>query len=427
MKMDFIHPRDLIIKMIDRIYKGGLTTTSGGNLSVIDSEKNIWITPSGVDKGSLKPGDIMCLKNTGEIIGPHKPSSELPFHKAIYEARPDLKAIVHAHPPALVSFSIVRQRPNTKVIPQAQSICGPIGYAKYFVPGSQALGDEIASEFKKGFNAVIMENHGTVVGGIDLIDAYQRFEALEFCARILVHAKSIGEPKFLSDSELFAFDLQIPRHLPVMEEVEYPSDEIAIRNEICKIVRRACNQRLMMSTYGTASIRWKGNDFLITPTDITRWNIEPEDIVQIKGGRGEPGKVPSRSVLLHYEIYKRNPKVNAIIITQPEYLMAFGATHEKIDVKTIPESWIFLQDIPNIAFGQQFSGSQVIPDLVEKNVPAILLENDAFLVTGNSLLQAFDRLEVAEFSAKSLCMGKAIGDFYPIGDSEIEELKRVFF
>jgi L-fuculose-phosphate aldolase len=422
-----MHPRDQIIMIINRIYRKGLTTTSGGNLSIIDEEGNIWITPSAVDKGSLTPRDIICLHPDGTLEGPHKPSSELPFHRAIYLQRKDIKAVVHAHPPALVSFSIVRQVPDTRVIPQAQQVCGPIGYAPYSLPGSQKLGDNIAKEFAKGFNSVIMENHGTVVGGINLIEAYERFEAMEFCARTLINAKSVGHPKFLNDDQLAAFDAQIPHDLQELEEILTYSDEKSIRAEIVRIVHRACDQGLMMSTYGTASIRWRGNDFLITPTNVTRWNITLEDIVQIRDGKREPGKLPSRSVWLHQEIYKRNPHVNAIILTQPPYLMAFGATHEEMDVKTIPESWIFLQDMPNLPFGSQFAGRSDIPDLISKTVSAVLINNDAVVVTGGSLLQAFDRLEVAEFSAQSLCMGKAIGDFFPIGDSEIEDLRKAFF
>ncbi len=422
-----MHPRDQIILVIHRIYRRGLTTTSGGNLSVMDEEGRIWITPASVDKGSLTPGDIMCLHPDGTVEGPHKPSSELPFHKAIYEVRPDIRAVVHAHPPALVSFSIVRQVPDTRIIPQAQKICGPIGYAPYSLPGSSKLGAAIAAEFAQGFHSVIMENHGTVVGGVNLIEAYERFEAMEFCARTLIHAISLGTPVSLNEEQLESFDAQVSHQIPEMDVVEYNSDEKEIRAEMVAIVRRACNQGLMMSTYGTASVRWQGNNFLITKTDITRWNIGLEDIVQIRDGKREPGKLPSRSLWLHQEIYRKNPRVHAIISTQPPYLMAFGVSHTHMDVKTIPESWIFLQDMPNMPFGSQFAGRPDIPDLLAGNVSAVLIQNDAVVVTGKSLLQAFDRLEVAEFSAKSLCLGKNIGNFYPIGDKEIEELKRAFF
>ena len=151
-----MHPRDQISMVISRIYKGGLTTTSGGNISVIEENGDIWVTPSAVDKGSLTPKDIILVKNNGEVVGAHKPSSEFPFHRAILKQRKDLKAVLHAHSPALVAFSIVRKFPNTNLIPQAKEICGEIGYATYELPGSEALGASIAKEFVNGFNAVIL-------------------------------------------------------------------------------------------------------------------------------------------------------------------------------------------------------------------------------------------------------------------------------
>ncbi|MCW3804545.1 class II aldolase/adducin family protein [Plebeiibacterium marinum] len=425
--LNLLHPRDQIIMIINRIYKKGLTTTSGGNLSIMDESGDMWVTPSGVDKGSLKPEDIMCVKADGTIVGPHKPSMEYPFHKAIYVERPDIKSVVHAHPPALVAFSIVRQIPNTNVIPQVKYVCGPIGYAKYFIPGSNELGNSISDQFKKGFDSVIMENHGAVVGGKDIIKAYERFETLEFACRTLINSKIIGEPKFLTEEQIYSFNNQIPTDHPKMADVEYTSDEKEIRQQIKGMVRRACDQGLMMSSYGTISVRWKGNDFLITPTDATRWDIQAKDIVQIKEGKCEAGKVPSRSTWLHQKIYEMHPEINAIILTQPEYLMAYGVVHKKLDVRTIPESWIFLQDMENVPFGSHFTGNETIPGKISTANPGIIIENDSVLMTGGSLLQAFDRLEVAEFSAKSLVMGTSLGDFAPMNDEEIDELRRAFF
>jgi len=423
---NLMHPRDQITMIIDKVYRSGLTTTSGGNISIIDENGDIWVTPSAIDKGSLRASDIVCVRKDGTIEGRHKPSSEYPFHKAIYEARPGIKAVVHAHPPALVSFSIVRQIPDTNVIPQARNICGPIGYATYELPGSEVLGDVIAKEFEKGFNAVIMENHGTVVGGKDLGDAFQRFETLEFCARTIIYGNIIGTPKYLTDDQIEEFEEQIPRLLPEMEMVEHPSDERAVREEIRKIVHRACDQGLMISSYGTVSVRWRENDFLITPTNVARWDIQNEDIVQVKDGKREPGKLPSRSTWLHREIYKRNPHVNSIILTQTPYLMGYSVSAEKLDVRTIPESWIFLQDVPNVPFGSHFAGKETILDLLSENTPAVIIENDSVLVTGDKLLGTFDRLEVAEFSAKSLTMGASLGHLVPINPDQVEELRKKF-
>src|SRR5437588_1832206 len=102
----YVHPRDEILQLMERIYRYRMTTTSGGNLSLREENGDIWITPARVDKGSLRREDIVCVRADGSVAGRHPPSSEFPFHKAVYAARPDLRGVVHAHPVALVAFSI---------------------------------------------------------------------------------------------------------------------------------------------------------------------------------------------------------------------------------------------------------------------------------------------------------------------------------
>ena len=423
-----MHPAEQIAIIIGRIYRSGMTTTSGGNLSIMDSNGDMWITPAGIDKGSLKPSDIMCVKADGTIIGPHRPSSEYPFHKAIYKMNPKAHSVIHAHPPGLVTFSVVHQIPDTSIIPQARAVCGPVGFAEYALPGSELLGKKIVAEFKKNpdYKAVIMENHGVVLYGEDIADAYQRFETLELCARTILNAKTLGEPKYLSEEQITKHEMAVNTPFEHFMNVDHPSDERAIRTEICQIVRRACSQGLMCSSYGTASVRWKGNDFLITPANVQRWDIDPEDIVQIKDGMVEAGKMASRSVALHYEIYRHNPKVNSIILTQSPALMGFCTTGINFDVRTIPESWIFLQDIPTFPFGSQYDENlgRLADEFRQR--PFVMLENDSVVVTGDKLINTFDRLEVADFSARSLILAAPLGSLKPITDSEIEDLRVAF-
>ena len=423
-----MHPAEQIALIIGRIYRRKMTTTSGGNLSIMDDNGDMWITPAGIDKGSLTPADIMCVKADGTIVGPHRPSSEYPFHKAIYKMNPKARSVIHAHPPGLVTFSVVHKIPDTSIIPQARAVCGPVGFAEYALPGSELLGKKIVSEFQKNpdYKAVIMENHGVVLFGEDIADAYQRFETLELCARTILNAKTLGEPKYLSEEQINKHEMAVNTPFEHFMNVSHPSDERAIRTEICQIVRRACSQGLMCSSYGTASVRWKGNDFLITPANVQRWDIDPEDIVQVKDGMVEAGKMASRSVALHYEIYRRNPKVNSIILTQSPALMGFCTTGVKFDVRTIPESWIFLQDIPTFPFGSQYD--ERLSDLADefRERPFVMLENDSVVVTGDKLINTFDRLEVADFSARSLILAAPLGDLKPITDAEIEDLRVAF-
>jgi L-fuculose-phosphate aldolase len=208
-------------------------------------------------------------------------------------------------------------------------------------------------------------------------------------------------------------------------DIDHPSDERAIRTEMVNIIRRACDQGMMISTYGTVSVRWKGNDFLITPSNVARWDIVPGDIVQIKNGMAEAGKTPSRSVALHQRIYQLNPHINSIICTQSVNLMAHAVSGSKFDVRTIPESWIFLQDVPSIPFGLIYNDVDSVAKMFNHN-RVILVENDSVFVTGDKLLSTFDYLEVAEFSANSLVMASSIGSLQPMGDKEIDELRIAF-
>jgi L-fuculose-phosphate aldolase len=420
-----MHPRDQITLIMKRIYDRMLTTTSGGNISIIEDNGDIWITPTGVDKGLMKPADIVCVRSGGKVVGEHKPSSEYPFHLAIYKARPDIKAIVHAHPPGMVAFSIVRKTPNTHVLPQVKALCGEIGYAPYALPGTDGLGKSIASEFAKGGSVVIMENHGTVIGGSNIADAYQKFEAIESTARSVLYANMIGQPSCLADEEIASYAAALPAPLPEMEEAVYPSLEKEKRLEVYKIVKRARQQGLMLGSFGSVSTRWQGNDFLITPEDVSKWDISLGDIVQVRQGKREAGKLPASSFYLHQEIYEKHPGINAIIITQAPYLTAFAITGAEFNVRTIPETWIYLQDVQTAAFGDQFPGKDAVTSMISTNTPVVLMQNEGVMVAGSKLLQAFDYLEVAEFSAKSLILSTSLGEIIPISDDQVDELGRV--
>ncbi|RYY54524.1 MAG: class II aldolase/adducin family protein [Chitinophagaceae bacterium] len=421
----YMHPRDQIVLVMQRIYKRVLTTTSGGNLSIIDDNGDIWITPTGVDKGLLKASDIVCMRADGTVLGDHKPSSEFPFHLAIYKARPDIKAIVHAHPPGLVAFSIVRKVPNTNLLPQLKALCGTIGYAPYAIPGSAELGENIAQQFRQGVSAVIMENHGTVIGGRDISHAYQQFESMEMSARAILYGNMMGKPHYLSNKNIEAYNNQLPGPFPEMEEVSRPSDERERRLDIIKIVRRACEQGLMLGAFGTISTRWRDNDFLITPDECSNWDLRPEDIVQVKGGERETGKYPCKSAHLHQAIYEKHPDVNAIILTQSPYLTSFAITGAEFNVRTIPETWIYLQDVQMVEFGEQFAGVGTIPGIISTETPVVIVKNECVIVAASKLLQAFDYLEVAEFSAKSLVLSTTLGKMIPISDEQVDELGKV--
>jgi len=426
MNFEILHPADQIIMIMERIYGYGMTTTSGGNLSILDDNGDIWTTPGGVDKGSLTRKDIIRVKPDGTIIGEHKPSSEFPFHQLAYKNRPDFKAVLHAHPPALVAFSIVRKLPNTMLIAAVKPVCGEIGMAEYGLPGSTELGEKIADVFKEGIDTVILENHGIVIGAQNLFEAFMSFETLDFLARIEIKASRIGTPKALTKEQLQLSKRK--QHARMIEFIpkQFSSEEREARRTMTNLIHRAYDQRLFTSTQGTFSQRIDEDSFIITPYGIDRKYIEPEDIVKIQGNYIESGKNPSHSVLLHKQIYEKHPHINSVIIAHAPNIMAFAVTEQNFDSRTIPESYILLRETPKFPFGAPFIESEKLAAAFTPDVPVIIVENDCVIATGSSLINAFDRLEVAEYSAKAVIASKALGDIVIIDDDKITDLKTAF-
>lgn len=424
-KRNLLHPRDEIMQTMDRIYRYRMTTTSGGNLSIRDESGDIWISPARVDKGNLTRNDIVCVRSDGTVDGLHPPSSEFPFHKAIYKARPDIKAIVHAHPIALVAFSICRQTPNTRLFHQAHSVCGQTGFAPYACPGSEQLGVNIASTFSEGCDSVILENHGVVVAGESLQQAFERFEAFEFVGKTLIKARQLGSPRFLDDAQL---------RQAAERSVDFQSfdagtasaNERELRRQLVEFLRRGCRQRLLISTEGSFSARVDGDSFLITPTKHDREQLAVGDLVLVAGEERESGKLASRAAAAHQAIYRKHADVQAIVFAHPVNATAFSVTDSNFDVRTIPESYVFLRDVRRVPYGIQYRDDGQIADYVSQASPAALLENDGVIVTGRSVLDTFDRLEVLESTAEAVINARSVGDISAMADSVIDELRREF-
>ena len=425
MRFELLHPADQLVMMMQRIYYRGMTTTSGGNLSIKDEDGDIWITPSGIDKGTLTRDDIMRVTPDGKIVGRHKPSSEYPFHLAVYSQRPDLKAVLHAHSPALVAFSIVRKLPDINLIPTARLICGDITMAPYALPGSQLLGDNIAAEFGKGYGVVILENHGVVIGAKDIFAAFMAFETLEFCARLQLSAMTLGTPKPLT-TEIITASAKRADGMEEFEPEYHSSAENAVRRDLVKFIHRSYEQGLFTSTQGTYSARAGADAFVITPYGLDRQYLEVEDLVLIRGGQKEAGKRPSRSVRLHEAIYAAHPEIESVLIAHPPSIMAFAVIDEDFDIRTIPESYVVLRDVKKVPFAVSYRQPKKMAAMFSVQTPLVICENDCVIVTGTSLMNAFDRLEVAEFTAKSIISSKSLGDIVHITGSELKDINKAF-
>ena len=427
MNYDYLHPRDEIALTISRIYRNKMTTMSGGNLSILDENGDMWITPAGIDKGTLTPADIVCVRHDGTVEGRHRPSSEYPFHRAIYDVRPDLTAVVHAHPMALVAFSIAKRVPNTRIIPQTYRWNGKVAFAPYGVPGSDDLGSKIAEKFAAGYDSVMLESHGVCCGGRTLQDAFQRFETLELCARTEIKASQLGTPQFLTEEQLqleSRSDLRLatfehgPENMTVAEK--------NLRNQVCAFIGRGYRQGLFTGATGTISARLDANSFLITPHPLDRFSVLPEELVLVRNGRCEAGKTPSYAALAHRTIYEAHPDVGSVVNANASNCLAFSVCNKAIDTRTLPESYILLREVSLLPFETTFSNMAKMTSTLSLRHPAAVLANNGVLVVGSDVVSVFDKLEVLDSTAEAILGSLPIGGYVPIGKDAIDDIVKAF-
>lgn len=181
------------------LYEKRLTIASGGNMSV-RSEGSMLITPSGVCKGMLSAEDMIEIDiSSGEIIGKGKPSIETPFHLGIYRSRPDVNAVIHCHPVSCTVLAIQAKNLRTNLTPESLMILGKdVPMIPYDTPGSDGLAEKLISAMGSS-KACIMQNHGALVVGKNLMDAFFRMETLEYIATLQLKC---GEVPGLPEDEI---------------------------------------------------------------------------------------------------------------------------------------------------------------------------------------------------------------------------------
>jgi len=182
--MIFEEERKQVAQIMRRLYERGLTTTSGGNVSLKNADGYIFITASQSDKSCIDESKIVVLSKNLESFTPElKPSMETEMHVKIYEKRPDVSAIVHSHPVFASTFAVSDVKLDTFITEEAGYILGEIAILEHKTMGSSELANACSEGLIK-YNVGLMKNHGAIAVGCNLIEAFDRMEVLEFTARI---------------------------------------------------------------------------------------------------------------------------------------------------------------------------------------------------------------------------------------------------
>ena len=198
--------RKEVARFMRRLYKHGLTTTSGGNISLRLSDELILITPSATDKGRMKWKEVGIVGIFGENHTPHlKPSIETAMHLAIYKKKKDVLAIVHAHPVFASLFTAIKAKINTNLTAEAKAILGNPLFVKYAVMGSAAIA-EVAAENAVKSDILLLENHGILTTGVNLLQAFDKIEVLENAAKMTLMTEMTGRKRPLDKTRILELE-----------------------------------------------------------------------------------------------------------------------------------------------------------------------------------------------------------------------------
>jgi L-fuculose-phosphate aldolase len=188
----------------DRLYKKGFAAANDGNISVRVGRNEVLCTPTLVSKGFMTPEDLCLVDLEGnQLDGRRKRTSEIKLHLAIMKERPEIKSVVHCHPPHATAFGIAREPVPQCVLPEVEIFIGEVPIAKYAIPGSPEFAETILPFVRKA-NVIILANHGTVSFGEDVERAYWWTEILDAYCRILMLAKGLGRISYFTEPEASA-------------------------------------------------------------------------------------------------------------------------------------------------------------------------------------------------------------------------------
>ena len=195
--------RRLFVEIGKRIWARGYVAANDGNITAVLNDRELLTTPTGVSKGFMTTDMIIKVDRSGKAVSgssKFRPSSEVMMHLEVYKTRPDVKAVVHAHPPYATSFAVAGIPLNKCVLPEAIIVIGAVPLAPYGLPSTMEIPDSIRDLIQNS-DAVLLQNHGTLTLGSDLLNAYHKLETLEHTANIVWKAIQLGNINVLPERE----------------------------------------------------------------------------------------------------------------------------------------------------------------------------------------------------------------------------------
>ena len=211
-----------------RIYDHGFVAANDGNISVKVGENEYYCTPTGVSKRDLTPDMIIKVdKNGNKLEGKMNPSSEIKMHMRVYQERPDVNAVVHAHPPVATAFTVAGIPLDKYILPEAVLTIGFVPTCEYGTPSTMEIPDSLMP-YIQNHDAFLLKNHGALTVGNTLKKAFFTMEEVEFNAKICKYAMELGAVHEIPNDQLVKLmelrkKMNLPGRHPGIEFDEEPA------------------------------------------------------------------------------------------------------------------------------------------------------------------------------------------------------------
>ena len=202
--LEYMEVREQICDVCHKMWQLGWVAANDGNVSVKLDDGTFLATPTGISKSFITPEKLVHIDENGEVLdGPEgaKPSSEIKMHLRCYKEREDVGAVVHAHPPTATGYAVAHLDMDRYTMIETVIAIGSIPVTPYGTPSTYEVPDAIAPYLQE-HDVLLLENHGALAVGVDLITAYYRMETLELYAKISLTAHLLGGEKEISEKNI---------------------------------------------------------------------------------------------------------------------------------------------------------------------------------------------------------------------------------
>ena len=223
-----------------KLYNHGFVAAHDGNISVKVSENEYYCTPTGVSKGDLTPDMIIKVdKNGNKLEGKLNPSSEIKMHMRVYQERPDVTAVVHAHPPVATAFTVAGVDLDQYILPEAVLTIGEVPTCEYGTPSTMEIPDSLLPYIQQ-HDAFLLKNHGALTVGCNLTKALFIMEEVEFNAKICKYAMELGAVHEIPNDQLVKLmELRKKMNLPGRHPgIEYDEEPATANEELVATITR---------------------------------------------------------------------------------------------------------------------------------------------------------------------------------------------